>query len=228
MAKPDDSIQRLPRSDIPPDYRCPYPTCEFQGKVELSFRGHMATAHGIKYEKAPPSQVKQALSKWNKSKDDLLATPEINQLPSWVCAALAKHVVMGTPMSILAKEGKHSAETLSHYSRSPAGKSYMEQISGNLHDPIKTTRDILAIGMPAKLIDWEFAWQLAVAAKDYEAIHRMAKDIGLQPALAEKEKQGPTTISLHLSMADLGTPSIPTRFIEVMDAEIVEDNGPAD
>ena len=180
----------------------------------------MATAHKVKYaRKEGVSEVKQALAKYNKSKEELEALSEISQLAGWHCAALARHVVDGVPLGPLARANKHSEETLRSVAKSPAGKKYMEQIRSNLHDPLLTTRNMLAAGTVRKLLDWEEAWGLAVEAKDYAAIHKMAKEIGLHQVLApDAGNAGPSKISLTLNLTDLTTPEIKTSF-KVIEAE---------
>lgn len=181
----------------------------------------MATCHGVYYEKAPMSPVAQkmaalGLERYN---DNLINMQEIAELASWHCAALAKAEITGLPLSEVAKEGKHSPETLRRVAKSPAAVKYIAEVRSNLHDPVKTVKNLLAAGMVNKLLDWEQAWQLAVQAKDYEAVHKMAKDIGLQPALEQKQAVGPTKISLHLNMHDLGTPAVKTTFTVVDEPE---------
>ena len=214
--------ERLPRSDIPPDYKCPYPACSFQPAEnkrgrELTFRNHMAQVHGVYYEKAEPTETSLKLAKYARHSKDYESLAEISQLASWHCAALARHEVTGIPLTQLARENKHSADTLLAVAKSPAGQRYTETIRSNLHDPVKTVKDLLASGMVSKLLDWEQAWQWAVEAKNADLIHKMAKDIGLQPALDTQEKVGPTKISLHLNMGGLDAPIVKTSFTVVDD-----------
>lgn len=214
---------RLPRSDIPPDFKCPYPDCEFQGKIELMYRGHMSSAHGILYErKDTVNAIKTALAKYEKTKAELEQFEEISQLASWHCALLAQHVVTGMPLGPMAEAIKHKAETINSVARSPAAKKYMEKIHANLHDPAQTVKDLLSAGMVNKYIGWEQAFQWAVEAKDYIAVHKMTKEVGLHELLGDQNKQsGPTKIVLNMNMGDLGATQIPTRF-QMMEAEIVE------
>ena len=230
MAKVDSTQPRLPRSDIPGDYKCVYPDCPFVADTaskrgqELVFRNHMAQMHGVYYEKAAKeSDTSKLLAKYNRSKEELEAIPEISQLASWHCAVLAQHVVYGLPLGPLAKAAKHSADTILAVSKSPAARAYMEQVSNNLHDPIATTRNLLAAGAVHKLLAWEEAFQLAVEAKDYASVHKMVKEIGLHQVLDQPEKTGPTKIVLNMNMGDLATPTISSRFEIVKDADWKED-----
>ena len=229
MAKTGEP-ERLPRSDIPPSYECPYPDCSWKRpenkRPELTFRNHMAQQHGVYYEKAPPSETSKKLEKYARHASQLAEMEEITQLASWHCAALAKAEITGLPLSDVAKEVRHSPETLRAVARSPAAQKYVAEIRSNMHDPVKTVKHLLSAGMVNKLVDWEMAWQQAVANKDYEAVHRMAKDIGLQPALETQQQQGPTKISLHLNMTDLAAPAAKSTFtvMEEPEFEVLDDD----
>lgn len=223
---------RLPRADIPPNYACPYPACGFKPpaeskRPELTYRNHMAMTHGVYYEKAPPSAVAQklALAKANRYADDLQA---IEQLKPWHCVALARHVVYGQPYSEVAKEMKHSAASVQAVAKSPAGKEFIARATQELSDPVKLVKDLMKSDVFAKQMDWMQAWEWAMQAKDYEAVHRMAKDIGLQPALDDAQKAGPTKIILNMNMNDLGSPQVKTSFSIVEEPEYtVEDDDTA-
>lgn len=222
-----DTKERLPRTDIPPNYKCPYPDCSFKvseesKRKELAYRNHMAVNHGVYYEKAPPTETANKLAQYTRHGQELEKLQEISQLASWHCRALAEAEVSGLPLSTVAKQMRHSVDTLRAVARSPAGQKYLETIRANMHDPVRVVRDLLAAGTVNKLLDWERAWQQAVDAKDYQAVHRMAKEIGLQPALEATQQQGPTKISLHLNLNDLAAPAVKTSFT-VLEAEVVEE-----
>lgn len=218
--------QRLPRSDIPPDYKCPYPQCSWirpdNKRPELTFRNHMAQQHGVYYEKAPQTAVSKKMAKYERHAVNL---EQLEELAPWHCVALARHVVYGQPLTHVVKEmpGRHSAASLRAVAKSPAGQAFIAKASASLQDPVKLVKDLMASDVFSKHMDWLQAWEWAVESKDYEAIHKMAKDIGLQPVLEQKQQQGPTKISLHLNMSDLAQPAATTRF-QVMEAEIVEES----
>jgi hypothetical protein len=215
-----DSKPRLPRSDIPPDFRCPYPDCQFQGKVELSYRGHMHSSHGVLYEKkgADTNSVRASLARYDTKLEEL---KELDQLAPWHCVALARHITYGQPFAEVVKEmpGKHSADSIRAVAKSPAGQAFLQKASENLKDPVQAVKNLMASDVFSKHMDWLQAWEWAMEAKDYEAIHRMGKDIGLAPALDSQQKAGPTKIVLNMQMGDLGATQIPTRFEMVKDAE---------
>ena len=169
------------------------------------------------------SEIKTSLVKYERTREELANIPEISQLASWHCAVLAQHVVYGLPLGPLAKAAKHSADTILAVSKSPAARAYMEQVGNNLHDPIATTRNLLAAGAVHKLLAWEEAFQLAVEAKDYASVHKMVKEIGLHQVLDQPEKTGPTKIVLNMNMGDLSSPTISSRFEIVKDADWKED-----
>lgn len=188
----------------------------------------MAAKHGVRYEskyKEGTKKSKRLEKVKQKQKTDFLAMTEISQLASWHCAVLAKHVVTGMPLGPLAKEIKHSSETINAVAKSEAGRKYMKSIEDSLHDPILTARNLMASGVVNKLLDWEQMWQLAVESRDYEAVHRMAKDIGLQPIMDNKQ-QGPTKIQITLGTDTLGSIPAQTSFqvVEQPDFEIEEDD----
>lgn len=226
------SNERLPFTDIPADLRCHL--CSFQvpdrivhsGARQLSFRNHMAMVHEIYYEKKTPAATSVAgkLAKYERHASNLKT---VEHLKPWHCVALARHVVYGQPCSDVAKEMKHSPASVNAVKNSPAGQAFIEKMTQELRDPVKLVKDLMASDVFSKHMDWLQAWEWAVQAKDYEAIHRMAKDIGLQPALEQKQQQGPTKISLHLNMNDLAAPQATTKY-QLMEAEIVEEAGDGD
>lgn len=219
---------RLPRSDIPPDFKCPYPACGFSPKPdskrpELAFRSHMGVNHNVHYETAMPSAVAMKLAKLGGARYDTdLATLE--DLKPWHCTALARHVVYGQAFSEVAKEmpGKHSPESIRAVAKSPAGQAFMEKMTQELRDPVKLVKDLAKSDSFEMYVMWLQARDWAYQAKDYEAIHKMAKDIGLQPMLEDQAKSGPTKISLHLNMSDLASTPVKTSY-SYMEAEVVEE-----
>lgn len=217
-----DKKQRLPRSDIPPDYQCPYPNCDWERpenkRPELTYRNHMAQVHNVYYEKAPPSDVKKSLAQYPSTSKELR---ELEDLKPWHCLALARHTLYGQTYKDIGKDLKHSPQTISDVAKSPAGQAFIAKCEDELKDPVRLTKKLMETDVFSKHMDWLQAWEWAMHAKDYKAIHSMAKDIGLQPAM-EQKNTGPTKISLNLNMGDLGTPDVNSRF-QVLEAEIVEE-----
>ena len=183
----------------------------------------MAMRHGIYYEPVP-SPMNALKQKYGANRTELA---KLEELAPWHCTALARHVVYGQALSEVVKDmpGRHSAETIRQVAKSPAGQAYIAQATEALKDPVKLVKDLAKSDVAEMYFTWQMARDWAVQAKDYEAIHKMAKDIGLQPVLDSAEKTGPTTISLHLNMHDLATPPVKTSF-QVMEAEIVEEGTP--
>lgn len=218
-----EAPQRLPRSDIPPDYKCPFEACTWRRpenkRPELTYRNHMAAMHGIYYEKAVPSAVSQKLAAYPKYTDSLR---EAEDLKPWHCVALARHVVYGQQFTDIGKEMKHSAQAISQIAKSPAGQAFIAKMTEELKDPVKLVKDLMKSDTLEMHLMWLQARDWAFQAKDYEAIHKMAKDIGLQPVVEDGGKNGPTKISLHLNMTDLSAPAVRTSY-QLMEAEIVEE-----
>jgi len=178
----------------------------------------MALCHQVYYE--PKSTTLTHLhEKYGASRADLA---ELEQLRPWHCVALARHVVYGQPFTEVGKEMKHSPESIKAVAKSPAGQAFIEKMTQELRDPVKLVKDLMKSDALEMHLMWLQARDWAFQAKDYEAIHKMAKDIGLQPVMDDNAKAGPTQISLHLNMSDLATPAVKTTF-QVMEAEVVEE-----
>lgn len=219
-ASTEDDKPRLPRTDIPPDYACPYPDCIWKlpenKRPELTFRNHMAQQHGVYYEKAPASPTAMKLAKYERYGAGLT---EITQLAPWHRLALARHMAYGQPFADVAKEMRHSPETIRAVAKSPAGQAFMQQLDQELSDPVKLVKNLTKSDTFEMYMMWQQARDWAYAARDYEAIHKMAKDIGLQPIIEDSAKPGATHLTLHLSVPNLEMPEIKTSWKEVEKAQ---------
>lgn len=178
----------------------------------------MTMRHGVYYEPAATSLTKLK-EKYGSTRADLM---ELEQLRPWHCVALARHVVYGQPFTDVGKEMKHSVDSIRAVAKSPAGQAFIAKMTQELTDPVKLVKDLMKSDSLEMHLMWLQARDWAYQAKDYEAIHKMAKDIGLQPVMEDSNKAGPTKISLHLNMNDLGSPQVRTTF-QVMEAEVVEE-----
>jgi hypothetical protein len=176
----------------------------------------MATNHKVYYELAEPSAVAKKLAKLTRYTDDVA---KLEELKPWQCVALARHVMSDWNFTEIGRETKHSPATISALARSPAGRAFIEKLHQECSDPVRLVKNLMAGDTVNKWAGWQMAWDWAVAAQDYEAIHKMAKDIGLQPALEQEQKAGPTKISLHLNLNDLAAPIAKSTFSIVEDAE---------
>lgn len=175
----------------------------------------MATQHGVYYEKAPPTAKSLALAKYPRHAKEM---ETLEELKPWHCIALARHELYGQPYTEVGKEMKHSAETIKAVAKSPAGKAFIAKVTEELRDPVKLVKDLMKSDSLEMHLMWLQARDWAFQAKDYEAIHKMAKDIGLQPVLDDAGKTGPTRIILNMNMQDLGSMPVKTSF------SIVEEN----
>lgn len=180
--------------------------------------------HDVYYERAPLSETGKKLAGLPRRAEEVA---KLEELKPWQCVALARHVMSDWTFTQIGKETRHSPDTISALVKSPAGQAFIAKLNEECADPVKLVKNLLAGDTVNKWAGWQMAWDWAVQAKDYEAIHKMAKDIGLQPALEQKQAVGPTKISLHLNMHDLGAPQTRSTFTVIEDANYtIED--PAD
>ena len=170
----------------------------------------MAYQHKIYYERAPLSIIGQKLEKLPRHPSDFQAESD---LKPWHCVALAKHVAYGLPFSQAAKSGNHSGEMLGAVARSPAGQAFIAKLETELRNPVVLVKKLMESDTFEMWIKWREAFDWAYEAKDSELLHKMAKDIGLQPVIQPEERQaGPTTLSLHLSLNELGQLPVKTTY----------------
>ena len=212
-------VPRLPRSDIPADLTCPYPECVFTASKEFGFTQHMVMRHGVYYELASTNLV-ALKAKHGSSRYDL---EKLETLAPWHCVALARYVVYGQPFSEIAKEMRHSPDSVKAVSKSPAGQAFIARMTQELTDPVKLVKDLMKSDALEMHLMWLQARDWAFADRNADLIHKMAKEVGLQPVLADAEKAGPTKIVLNMNMGDLATPVISSRFEIVKDAEWKEE-----
>ena len=59
--------------------------------------------------------------------------------------------------------------------------------------------------------------------RDYDSIHRMAKDIGLKNVLGDEKAQLPTSITINLSSSDLESKPVLTSFEVITNDDEEED-----
>ena len=179
----------------------------------------MATVHGVYYETAVLSEVGQKLAKYSKHAKDLT---KLETLAPWHCVALARHVVYGQPFSEVGKEMRHSPDSVAAVSKSPAGQAFIAKMTQELTDPVKLVKDLMKSDALEMHLMWLQARDWAFADRNADLIHKMAKEVGLQPVLADAEKVGPTKIVLNMNMMDLATPVINSSF-KVVEATVVEE-----
>ena len=182
---------RRPREDIPSNHICPEPYCGAGPfKSERAFIGHMSGKHRIKYElKRPDLKI---------MRDNNVTT----QLKSWHKYALAKHVVYGTPFAKLAEELGKRPQTLTSIAKTAPGQEYMVELESQ-SDAVSVVRNLLQSESLNMYLDWLLAFGWAKENRDYDAVHRMVKDLGLKGIIGDDSGQVPTQITVNLSGTDL-------------------------
>ena len=200
---------RRPREDIPSDYICPEPYCGAGPfKSEKAYIGHMMGKHRIKYElKRPDLKV---------MRDSIDGAKR--QLLSWHKYAIAKHVIYGTSLTKLAKESGKNPQTLSDIVKSEKGQEYMAELESQ-SDAVAMVRNMLQSDSLNMYVDWQLAFGWAKENRDYDAIHRMVKDLGLKSIIGEESVQGATQITVNLSGTDLAASSGSVSHEVILEAE---------
>ena len=213
--------KRLPRTEIPANHACRL--CDFQGKNTQSYLSHAAAKHGLKYElKEDPTGRMQ---KWREQR--ALMDPDAFKLKPWHMVALAKHVVYGDSLSAIAKAQGRSPESLRLAKNCPAGQAYIEQVTQQVSDPKFLVQNLFDAASIKITDDWFQAFRWATEARDYDAVHRMAKDIGLKRVFEQDTRDDiPTQITINLGSADLAAAQAETTGY--IAAEVLEDENGLD
>lgn len=183
---------RRPREDIPNDYICKEPYCGAGPfKNEHAYLGHMVGKHRIKYELKNPELSKR-----------LKAIVPSKNLKPWHKYAFAKHIMYGISLEQIAKDLGKNSTTLRDIAKTPAGEAYLEELDSQT-DAVAMVRNMLQADSVNKYIDWQLAFGWAMENRDYDAVHRMVKDLGLKGIIGDESGQVPTQITVNLSGTDL-------------------------
>lgn len=205
---------RRPREDIPNDYTCTEPYCGAGPfKSEQAFIGHMSGKHRIKYELKRPDLklMREALTD--------------TKLKTWHKYALAKNVVYGMSLEKVAKELGKNPQTLRDVARTPSGQEYIVELDSQ-SDAVSVVRNLLQSESLNMYLDWLLAFGWAKENRDYDAVHRMVKDLGLKGIIGDESGQAPTQIVVNLSGTDLAAGGGSVRhevIIEAQDWDETED-----
>lgn len=215
LSKPADDAPRLPRSEIPTSLVCPFEGCRSIPFKRLSgYVGHMSGKHDVLY-------VKQPLAPGMKRFKEYVAAYEPTLRP-WQRMAIAKHVLYGYTFVEAAEQMGRQAEALQKAMRSEAGLKYAQQISEQT-EPKMMVQNMIESDIFAKYLDWQQSWVWAMENRDYDAIHRMAKDIALKPVTGDDRAQMPTSVTINLNANDIDAKPVLTSY-EIIDEEN-EDGG---
>lgn len=186
-----------PRSEIPVSLICPLcvdATKSFAN--ELSYRGHMRMKHNIAYERMPESERNGMSVEQLKGLPDTL---ELTTLKPYMQLAIARHELYGFSWEEIADDMGRSAQHLSKCARSPAGQAYIASLGDIMGDTKAVVKMLIESAQLGMYADWMAALEMAKGARDYKAIHTMMKDVGLQPMLAETQRDaGPRTIVINV------------------------------
>jgi len=143
-------------------------------------------------------------------------------LKPWHCFAIAKHQVYGYTYTKVAEQMGKSATTLSDVVKSPAGRAYAKGIMEQM-EPKMMVQNMLETDLLSKYLDWQQAWVWAMENRDYDSIHRMAKDIGMKPVLGDERAQLPTKVVINLGSEDMDSKPVLTSY-EIIDDDDDEDD----
>jgi hypothetical protein len=217
------SDNRLPREDIPASLTCK--VCGFgPAKNESGFRNHMAAKHNIKYERDPATK---ALDKLRSQKSRVKEYKETSELLPWHMVALAKHVTYGASYKAIGKDMGRSAAQIGAVASSEAGQKYMEELREQISNPKLMVRNLMEASSLKVFADAMVALEWAKESKDYAAIHRFAKDIGLKSILdQDKEQMTAAVVQINLGSNDLASVPIETSYEVVSSLDDDDDDGP--
>ena len=194
-------------------------TCSTCGKVCASGRGlraHASQAHGLRYA-TKPNTLQFAHKK----------TKDLERLQPWHMTGLIHHWLYGMPYKTWCEEFRNGkgVSTLTDAAKSPAGKRFKQQFDEIANDTVAMMRMVMELSTPEAFADEAFARYLARQAKDYEALHRFNKDIGLKQLLdsTSKESDTPPQIVINIQGDGFSDQEVKTSF-EVLEAEVVDDD----
>ena len=212
------SDDRLPRGDIPHDFACRDADCTQREafKNEAGYRMHAWNKHKLKYTKRP-----------SKTLADLKNLPgpetkeEISELSTWEMLGIAMHEMYGMSQQDVVDEirGGKGKATLAKVLSSPAGKKYREEIKAKARDPDYLVKSLMSSTQPYIFAHWLNAFETASEHGNVEAVHKMAKEIGLAPALAQTQGPSGPAITIQLGSADLSEIPVITSYevVEIPD-----------
>ena len=197
---------------VPEDNICP--ECGKEAKNKAGLMAHARSMHGTIYAKS------DGIQKWAKAQD-------LERLQPWHMIGLLHRWLYGTPYKVWCDEFRNGkgAATLTQAAGSPAGKRFRIQFDEIANDTTAMMRMVMELSTPEAYADEAFARYLARQAKDYEALHRFNKDIGLKQLLdsTSKESDTPPQIVINIQGDGFSDQEVKTSF-EVLEAEVVDDD----
>ena len=203
---------RRPREDIPKDYICPEPYCGAGPfKNDHAYLGHMVGKHRIKYELKDPELSKR-----------LKAIVPSKNLKPWHKYAFAKHIMYGISLEQIAKDLGKNSSTLRDISKTPAGEAYLEELDSQT-DAVAMVRNMLQSDSLNMYVDWKLAFGWAMENRDYDAVHRMIKDLGLKGIIGDDAGQVATTVTINLAGTDLAASDIKVSHEVIVEADFDEE-----
>jgi hypothetical protein len=170
-----DTREWRTRDTIPADLMCVEPYCEGGPfKDQRAFMGHMYAKHRIRYSDAKGKHVNQ------------VGLEKARKLLPWHRMMIARKVVYGHSHADLAEEFKKKPQTIANI---------LDWESANVEMLIES-QQLEAFGDAMLAREW------AKENRDYDALHRMNKDIGLHKILTKNDKSAPTAIVINMPSAD--------------------------
>lgn len=156
-------------------------------------------------------------------RDQYPDTRERETLKVWHYHAIAKKYIYGLTWEEVGKIFNKSKGYLSSLACSPAGRRFREKIQNM--EPEQIAEITLKAASVNATQDYMMALEWAKEARDYQAVHRMTKDLLDFADVGSKKDQGSggRTIHIHLDAKDLESPEIETDF-QVLDAEVLDED----
>lgn len=191
---------RLPRDRIPDDLKCWFPECQDRERFNTlqGFIGHMAGKHLVKFERQ--QRDTGWLEKLRANEVDPKDSPD--RLLPWHAVGIAKRVLFGQQWKDVAADmqlSKNKKEQLGRMFNTKVGQEFAAKLQEMAEDNVQITKALLGEMMTGIAMDWFAAFQWAVDARDYNAVHRMSREIGLQEVLKDNTPDGAgRTIVVHI------------------------------
>lgn len=213
----------LPYAEFPegPPFTCPWCDSSRTFKGANGLRGHAMAKHGIKWE--PSGKMSETRRDWLAKKGLLKfdgLKPGENNLKGWMHMAVYLREVNDYNHAEIAHKLGKRPDVIEKFFKSPASVDCVEFVRHKLNeDPVGLARMAMQAKSYDATMDFLFALEWAKNAQDYDAVHRMTRDLLKATAVMQPDPEDATKQTIVINIGEGRTLDIPT--VEV-DYEIVE------
>lgn len=191
----------LPFEEFPKDLRCPW--CPESPRIYRSskgLRGHAAGKHGIFWTPTPWDELSESY-KVMLTERRLYMAGDYTKLQAWHMLGISMVELLGYTWEEAAKElGRYAqSKKLAKAAASDAGLAYIAELHAKVANPAEVARMMLTEQSAAAGVSFLMALEWAKEAHDYDAVHRMTKDLLKVSAVMEPEEdRGNRTIQVFI------------------------------